>query len=327
MYSVSELNKILTDELRKRSDGLRKMSPADLYCPVDYSLEMGGKRLRPLLLLLSYNIFSDSVEEALPAAIAVEMFHNFTLLHDDIMDKAEVRRNRPTVHIKYSENSAILSGDVMAFLSYSYLLESKTENLKEILDLFTKTAIEVCEGQQYDMEFENRLLVKEDEYIEMIRLKTAVLLACALKAGALAANAGIEVANRLYKFGINLGLAFQLQDDLLDSFGNQESFGKKIGGDILANKKTYLSIKALESATGSLKKELTDWMETTEYNPEEKINGVVKIYNQLNIKELTQQKIDFYFQKCSAVFEQISVDESRKQQLHEISSSMLNRVF
>jgi geranylgeranyl diphosphate synthase type II len=243
------------------------------------------------------------------------------------MDKAEVRRNRPTVHIKYSENSAILSGDVMAFLSYSYLLESKSENLKEILDLFTKTAIEVCEGQQFDMEFENRLLVAENEYIEMIRLKTAVLLACALKAGALAANADIKVADQLYEFGINLGLAFQLQDDLLDSFGTQESFGKKIGGDILANKKTYLLIKALETDDSALKQELINWIEKTEYNPEEKINAVLNIYNRLNIKELTQQKIDFYFQKSGAVFNQISVAENRKQQLQEISSSMLNRVY
>lgn len=327
MYSVAEIQEILATELRKRSDGLRKMSPANLYGPVDYSLEMGGKRLRPLLLLLSCNIFSDSVEEALPAAMAIEVFHNFTLLHDDIMDKAEVRRNRPTVHIKYSENSAILSGDVMAFLSYRYLLESKSENQKDILDLFTKTAIEVCEGQQLDMEFENRLLVTENEYIEMIRLKTAVLLACALKAGALVANAGLDVANQLYDFGINLGLAFQLQDDLLDSFGTQESFGKKIGGDILANKKTYLLIKALETADIELKQELIRWLEKTEFNPSEKIKAVLDIYNRLNIKEFTQQKIDFYFQKCNTVFSQISVNESRKQQLQEVSSSMLNRVY
>lgn len=327
MYSVAEIQEILATELRKRSDGLRKMSPANLYGPVDYSLEMGGKRLRPLLLLLSCNMFSDSVEEALPAAMAIEVFHNFTLLHDDIMDKAEVRRNRPTVHIKYSENSAILSGDVMAFLSYRYLLESKSENQKDILDLFTKTAIEVCEGQQLDMEFENRLLVTENEYIEMIRLKTAVLLACALKAGALVANAGLDVANQLYDFGINLGLAFQLQDDLLDSFGTQESFGKKIGGDILANKKTYLLIKALETADIELKQELIRWLEKTESNPSEKIKAVLDIYNRLNIKEFTQQKIDFYFQKCNAVFSQISVNENRKQQLQEVSSSMLNRVY
>jgi geranylgeranyl diphosphate synthase type II len=327
VYSVTELQNIINTGIQKRADDLKKMNPANLYHPVDYSLEMGGKRLRPVLLLLSYNMFSDSVENAIPAAMAIEVFHNFTLLHDDIMDKAEVRRNRPTVHKKFSENSAILSGDVMAFLSYRYLLECKSARLAEVIELFTKTAIEVCEGQQFDMEFENRLNVNEPEYLEMIRLKTAVLLACGLKAGALLANAETRLANQLYEFGINLGLAFQLQDDLLDSFGNQESFGKKIGGDILANKKTFLSIKALENSIDNQKTELLNWLNKTEYDPAGKISAVLEIYNQLNIKELTEQKIETYFQKCRAVFQQITIDESRKQQLQELSNSMLNRVY
>jgi geranylgeranyl diphosphate synthase, type II len=326
VYSVAELQKIINTEIEKRSEDLKKLNPANLYSPVEYSLEMGGKRLRPVLLLLSYNMFSDSVQNAIPAALAIEIFHNFTLLHDDIMDKADVRRNRPTVHKKFSENSAILSGDVMAFLSYQYLLECKSDNLNEVLWLFTKTAIEVCEGQQLDMEFENRLNVEESEYLEMIRLKTAVLLACGLKAGALLANADIKIANQLYEYGINLGIAFQLQDDLLDSFGSQESFGKKIGGDILANKKTFLSIKALENATGEVKSELLSWISKTGYNPSEKIAAVLDMYNQLNIKELTEQKIESYFQKCTTVFQQISIDEKQKQQLKEISKGMLNRV-
>lgn len=327
MYSAAELQKIINTELQNRADDLKKMSPASLYNPVDYSLEMGGKRLRPVLLLMSCNMFSDSVENAIPAAIAIEVFHNFTLLHDDIMDKAELRRNRPTVHKKFSENGAILSGDVMAFLSYQYLLECKSERLNEVLGLFTKTAIEVCEGQQYDMEFENRMNVDETEYIEMIRLKTAVLLACGLKAGALLADAKTEVADQLYEFGINLGLAFQLQDDLLDSFGNQESFGKIIGGDILANKKTFLSIKALENASGSRKTELLGWMNKTEFKSPEKIEGVLEIYNQLNIKELTEQKVESYFNKCSDIFQQISIEDNRKKHLQEISNNMLNRVY
>jgi geranylgeranyl diphosphate synthase, type II len=326
VYSVAELQKIINTEIEKRSEDLKKLNPANLYSPVEYSLEMGGKRLRPVLLLLSYNMFSDSVQNAIPAALAIEIFHNFTLLHDDIMDKADVRRNRPTVHKKFSENSAILSGDVMAFLSYQYLLECKSDNLNEVLWLFTKTAIEVCEGQQLDMEFENRLNVEESEYLEMIRLKTAVLLACGLKAGALLANADIKISNQLYEYGINLGIAFQLQDDLLDSFGSQESFGKKIGGDILANKKTFLSIKALENATGEVKSELLSWISKTGYNPSEKIAAVLDMYNQLNIKELTEQKIESYFQKCTTVFQQISIDEKQKQQLKEISKGMLNRV-
>jgi geranylgeranyl diphosphate synthase type II len=327
LHSITQLQEIINAELQKRSDDLRKMTPPNLYNPVDYSLEMGGKRLRPVLLLLSYNIFSDAVTEAIPAAVAIEVFHNFTLLHDDIMDKAEVRRNRPTVHIKFSENNAILSGDVMAFLSYKYLLECKSKRLSEVLELFTKTAIEVCEGQQFDMEFENRLNVSNVEYLEMIRLKTAVLLACGLKAGALLANADNIVANQLYEFGLNLGLAFQLQDDLLDSFGNQQSFGKKIGGDILANKKTFLSINALQNAGAELKSELLYWMNIAEYNQDEKIKAVLTIYNQLNIKQLTEQKIESYFQKCRKVFQQISVEDERKKQLIEISNSMLNRVF
>jgi geranylgeranyl diphosphate synthase type II len=303
------------------------MTPPNLYGPVDYSLEMGGKRLRPVLLLMGFNLFSDSVHVAVPAAIAIEVFHNFTLLHDDIMDKAEVRRNRPTVHKKFSENSAILSGDVMAFLSYQYLLECKSERLNEVLGLFTKTAIEVCEGQQFDMEFENRMDVPESEYLEMIRLKTAVLLACGLKAGALLANANDTVANQLYEFGLNLGLAFQLQDDLLDSFGEQHSFGKKIGGDILANKKTFLSIKALQNANDEFKTELLGWMGTGQHKPDEKIQAILDIYKQLNIKELTEEKIEAYFQKCRTIFQQISVDQIRKKPLLEISNSMLNRVF
>ena len=327
MYSIEELQEIIQAELQNKSEDLRKRNPVNLYNPVDYSLEMGGKRLRPVLLLMSYNMFSDSVQEAIPAAIAIEVFHNFTLLHDDIMDKAEVRRNRPTVHKKFSENSAILSGDVMAFLSYQYLLECKTERLPKLLDLFTKTAIEVCEGQQFDMEFETRLDVSENEYIEMIRLKTAVLLACSLKAGALMANADNELADKLYEYGLNLGLAFQLQDDLLDSFGSQEFFGKKIGGDILANKKTFLSINALQNATGNLKAELLNWMNAKDFNPDEKISAVQKIYNQLKIKELTEQKIESYFQNCRVIYQQITVEESRKKQLLEISNSMLNRVW
>lgn len=327
MYSTSQLQEIVNTELQKRSDELKKLSPFNLYKPIDYSLEMGGKRLRPVLLLLSYNIFSDTVREAIPAAIAIEVFHNFTLLHDDIMDKAEVRRNRPTVHKKFSENNAILSGDAMAFLSYQYLLECKSVQLAETLGLFTKTAIEVCEGQQFDMEFELQMNVSEDEYLEMIRLKTAVLLACGLKAGALLANADSVVANQLYEFGINLGLAFQLQDDLLDSFGNQQTFGKKIGGDILANKKTFLSINALQKAEPQLKNELLNWMKIEKFNPDEKISSVLKIYNQLNIEQLTQQKIESYFEKCKIIFQQIMVDEDRKKQLLEVSNNMLNRTF
>jgi geranylgeranyl diphosphate synthase type II len=287
---------------------------------------MGGKRVRPLLLLVSFNLFSDKMGNALPAALAIEVFHNFTLLHDDIMDKAEVRRNQPTVHKKFNENNAILSGDVMAFLSYRYLLSVGMENQSEVIELFTRTAIEVCEGQQFDMEFENRNNVTESEYIDMIRLKTAVLLACSLKAGALIANAGEKIADQLYDFGINLGLAFQLQDDLLDSFGDQKTFGKMIGGDIVANKKTFLLIKALEHADNATKKELHRWIQNPDFNQTEKIDAVLEIYHQLKIKEITKNKIDNYFNTCSEIFENLEIEATKKETLKYISTKMMNRV-
>ena len=325
IYSVEELQELINSEIITRSEVLKKLHPANLYSPVNYSLEIGGKRLRPVLFLLSYNLFSDEIQKALPSAIAIEVFHNFTLLHDDIMDKADVRRNQPTVHKKFNENSAILSGDAMAFLSYKYLLENKSENVVDVIKLFSKTAIEVCEGQQFDMDFENRLDVSEAEYLEMIRLKTAVLLACSLKAGALIANASADDAELLYEYGINLGLAFQLQDDLLDSFGDQRTFGKRIGGDILANKKTFLLINALETASPDLKGELLIWINKKDFEEENKISAVKEIYTQLNIKELTQQKIDFYFQEASNILQNLSLDENKLQPLFVLGNRMLKR--
>lgn len=325
MYSVEELQELINKEIVTRSEALKQLHPANLYSPVNYSLEIGGKRLRPVLLLLSYNLFSDEIKKALPSAIAIEVFHNFTLLHDDIMDKADVRRNQPTVHKQFNENSAILSGDAMAFISYRYLLENKSEQLVDVIELFSKTAIEVCEGQQFDMDFETRLDVSESEYLEMIRLKTAVLLACSLKAGALIANASTKEAGLLYEYGINLGLAFQLQDDLLDSFGDQKTFGKRIGGDILANKKTFLLINALETASSELKIDLLDWINKKDFVAEHKISAVKQIYTQLNIKELTQQKIDFYFQKSSDILQNLSLDKNKLRPLFVLSNRMLKR--
>ena len=325
-YQVAELYEIFNAGLGKIKTAIQRSSPEGLYQPIDYSLEMGGKRIRPLLLLMSYNLFSDEIENAIPAALAIEVFHNFTLLHDDIMDNAAVRRNRPTVHKQFSENNAILSGDAMAFLAYKYLLSAPMQSQKEVIELFTSTAIEVCEGQQFDMEFENRNNVTESEYIEMIRLKTAVLLGCSLKAGALLANSGEKVAAQLYDFGINLGLAFQLQDDLLDSFGNQETFGKMIGGDIIANKKTFLLIKALEKVSGQEKAELDGWLKKSAFNQQEKIEAVLKIYNSLNIKSLTQNKIDTYFSVCTEILESIEIETEKKVLLKNVSNKMMNRV-
>ncbi len=326
MHSIKELQELINNEINNRSEDLKKRIPKKLYVPVNYSLEMGGKRLRPLMLLLSYNLFHDHIQNAMPAALAIEVFHNFTLLHDDIMDNADVRRNRETVHKIYGENAAILSGDVMAFLSYNFLFECKADKLQETVQLFTQTAIEVCEGQQFDMDFEGRLDVTENEYLEMIRLKTAVLLACGLKAGALLANASNEMAEQLYNFGINLGMAFQLQDDMLDTFGEQETFGKRIGGDILSNKKTFLLIKALEKTTGKEKIELLEWIRRKDFDENEKIQSVTRIYNQLNITELVRNKVEFYFQEAMRLYADIPLDESRKSSLLSVSNNMLNRI-
>ena len=325
MFTFEELQKMVNAEIQQRTTKMISKKPEELYLPVEYTMEMGGKRLRPVLLLMAFNLFSDDITKALPAAVAVEVFHNFTLLHDDIMDKAEMRRNRPTVHKKFSENSAILSGDVMAFLSYDYLFACQSERITDVARLFSKTAIEVCEGQQFDMDFENRFDVSEKEYVEMIRLKTAVLLGCSLKAGALLANAGDHLSSQLYDFGINLGLAFQLQDDLLDTFGDQHTFGKKIGGDILANKKTYLLIKALELASGKQLAELKQWLGLNDFNPEQKIDSVKNIYNQLGIKQLTQDRINTFFQASATILQAINLPQAVKQQLGNLSQSMLMR--
>ncbi len=325
MYSLNELQKIIAETVEVRLQKLLEQEPLELYEPVHYQMEMGGKRLRPLLLLLAYNLFRDDVEKALPAAIGVEVFHNFTLLHDDIMDKADVRRNRPTVHKEYSENHAILSGDAMAFQAYKYLLESDSPHLINVLSLFTQTAIEVCEGQQYDMDFENRLDVSEAEYLKMIRLKTAVLLACSLKAGAMLAGAPEKAAMALYEFGIDLGMAFQLQDDLLDTFGEQETFGKKIGGDILANKKTLLLINALETSSGSEKATLLDWIGKSDFDPEEKIQTVTRLYLQLGVKTMAEKKVDGYFRQAISLLDALELEDVLKQALRELALSMLKR--
>ena len=325
MYTVEELQKLVEKEVELRSAKMLQQTPVELYEPIHYSLGMGGKRLRPVLLLLAYNLFKQDAENALPAALAIEVFHNFTLLHDDIMDKADVRRNRPTVHVQFNENAAILSGDAMAFQSYRYLLESKSSRLTDTIDLFTRTAIEVCEGQQFDMDFESRLDVTEAEYLEMIRLKTAVLLACSLKGGALLAEVSDELANQLYAFGENLGLAFQLQDDLLDTFGDQNTFGKKIGGDILANKKTFLLINALQNASPKKRQELLGWIAQKDFNPEAKIEGVTSIYLETGVKKIAEQKVDDYFEIALQILADFAIADVVKQPLRELALKMLTR--
>lgn len=327
MYSFEELQKVINAEIERRLSELTAGKPIDLYSPVAYSLSMGGKRLRPVLLLMAYNMFSEELDDALPAALAIEIFHNFTLLHDDIMDNSRFRRSRPAVHVQFGENTAILAGDAMAFISYRYLMESSSPNIIRVLDLFTGTALEVCEGQQYDMVFEKRMDVSESEYLEMIRLKTAVLLGCSLKAGGLLAGADHDISDQLYLLGINLGLAFQLQDDLLDTYGDQKVFGKKIGSDILGDKKTYLLIKALEISEGKNKSTLDKWVSGKPYVDEDKINGVIEIYNKLGIKSIVENKIDIYFKKSFKILDDIPLKEKQKVPLKELCYDMAQRKY
>ncbi|MDR0873859.1 MAG: polyprenyl synthetase family protein [Prevotellaceae bacterium] len=302
-----------------------QQEPYGLYEPIAYTLSSGGKRIRPALVLLGCKLFGGKAEEALPAALAVEVFHNFTLLHDDLMDKADLRRNRPTVHQKWNDNTAILSGDVMQIKAYQLLSQVPEKHLKSVLDLFSTMACEICEGQQYDMDFETREDVSAQEYLEMIRLKTAVLLGTALKIGALIGGADAESQNLLYDFGINIGLAFQLKDDLLDVYGNSDTFGKKIGGDILCNKKTFLLISALQCAEIDIKSELLRWINAKKYNPNEKISAVTNIYNLLKIKELSEDKMDFYYQKALTSLKKIDKNNENWKELHNLATSLMKR--
>jgi geranylgeranyl diphosphate synthase type II len=300
--------------------------PSGLYDPVKYVLSLGGKRIRPVLMLMAYNLYKENVDEIMMQAIALETYHNYTLLHDDLMDKADVRRGKPTVHKKWNDNTAILSGDSMLVLAYQRMLSGlDSENLKKVLDLFTVTALEIGEGQQYDMEFETRNDVTEAEYIEMIRLKTSVLLACALKIGAILGGASDEEADTLYDYGQEIGLAFQLQDDYLDVYGDPAVFGKKIGGDILCNKKTYMLINAFNRANDEQKKELQKWVGAKEYDAQAKISAVTKLYNEIGIRELCDNKINSYFESATAKFDALAVSADKKKELKQFVNSLMNR--
>jgi geranylgeranyl diphosphate synthase type II len=322
MLEFKELLNIVNSEIEKLE--LEK-KPVELYQPIRYALETGGKRLRPVLVLAAYNLFYDDVEKAISPALAIEIFHNFTLLHDDIMDKADLRRNRPTVHKKWNDNVAILSGDAMLIKAYSLILQSPQPSLPEIFDLFNQTAMQVCEGQQLDMNYEDRLDVSENEYIEMIRLKTSVLVAASLKMGALCARANEKDANLLYDFGLKLGLAFQLQDDYLDAYGDPEKFGKKTGGDIVANKKTYLLIKSLEMAQGELKNKLNNLIVDSSIIENIKIQKVIEIFNQLNIKDLVKKKMDQYYNQAIDALNMVEVDQAKKAFLIEFADKLMIR--
>lgn len=299
--------------------------PASLYEPVKYVLSMGGKRIRPVLLLMAYELYREDTDPALPTALGLETYHNYTLLHDDVMDRADVRRGRPTVHKVWNENAAILSGDSMLVIAYQLMAQVDPAHLKAVLDVFTETALQIGEGQQMDLEFETRDDVREEEYIEMIRLKTSVLLACALKLGALQADAPAADAEHLYRFGEQLGLAFQLQDDLLDVYGDYETFGKKIGGDILCNKKTYMLINAFRKANDHQRRELADWIAREHYDPQQKIQAVTALYNQIGVRGLAESRINEYFEAALASLDQVSLPSERKEPLRDLALSLLSR--
>lgn len=325
MHTIKDLQQLISEEIQREICRLNEAEPKNLYEPIAYTLAMGGKRLRPVMVLLACNLFTEKIEKAIPAALAIEVFHNFTLLHDDIMDQADVRRNSQTVHVKYNPNIAILSGDAMSIMAYNYLQKSETQNLSSMIQLFSQTALEVCEGQQLDMDFETRMNVSIPEYLNMIRLKTAVLLACSLKIGALAANAEEQITDSLYVFGLNLGIAFQLQDDLLDVFADQEKFGKRIGGDIVSNKKTFLLLKALELSDANTKKELLEWIDKKEFDTDEKIMAVKNIYKKLNIKEITEISIEDYYQSSLNVLNGIDLAKETKTELLLLANKIMNR--
>lgn len=301
--------------------------PSSLYEPIRYVLSMGGKRIRPVLMLLSYNMFRENPEEILMPACALETYHNYTLLHDDLMDNADLRRGHETVHRKWDANTAILSGDSMLVLAYQRMAQCDKQKMPEVLSLFTDTALEIGEGQQYDMDFEHRNDVTEDEYIEMIRLKTSVLLACAMKIGAILAGASKEDADNLYRFGEQIGLAFQLQDDYLDVYGDTRVFGKAIGGDITSNKKTYMLINAMLRANDTQRAELEKWISATEFDREEKIAAVTRLYNEIGIDKLAQEKINFYFEQSRKYLAAVSVAEDRKAEITAYAQRMMKREY
>lgn len=323
MYNSEEILSLVNDYLDNLS---YERKPESLYEPIRYVLSIGGKRVRPTLMMLAYQLYKEQPERILGAACALETYHNFTLLHDDLMDQAPMRRGMPTVHKRWDANTAILSGDQMLVMAFEQMSLCSGDKLTEVTPLFTRTMLEIGEGQQYDMEFESRDDVTEEEYIEMIRLKTSVLLACALKIGAILGDAPKEDADRLYLFGEKLGLAFQLQDDYLDVYGDPKVFGKAIGGDILSNKKTYMLINAYALADDKQREELRKWIHgDNNVRADEKIAAVTHIYNEIGINNLALSKINSYFEECQGYLDAVSVAEERKAELRAYVAKMMKR--
>ncbi len=298
-------------------------SPTELYEPIEYLMSLGGKKMRPLLTIMATNIFSDDWQKAVKPALGVEVFHNFTLMHDDIMDAAPIRRGQPTVHEKWDANVAILSGDVMLVCAYELMTAVDDKIFKHVIRRFNRTAAEVCEGQQWDMNFATRNDVTEDEYINMIRLKTSVLLGFALELGGLVAEAGEENTKLLYEIGTNIGIGFQLKDDILDVYGDPEKFGKQVGGDIIENKKTWLLLKALE--IGEANEALQTWIDAKNFDKIEKVKAVTEIYNSLNIRQLAETKMNEYFDKGLKGLAQLNAPAERKLPLIELTKQLIER--
>ena len=299
--------------------------PGSLYAPIQYVLSLGGKRIRPVLMLMAYNLYKEDPQQVLSQAIGLETYHNFTLLHDDLMDQADMRRGHETVHRKWNANQAILSGDTMILQAFQHVTDCPPEVLKGVMQLFIQTSLEIDEGQQYDVEFETRDDVTEDEYIEMIRLKTSVFLACALKMGGLLAGASEADQTALYNLGEKIGLAFQLQDDLLDVYGDPKVFGKNIGGDITSNKKTYMLINALNLANPIQRKSLERWIEAERFDRNEKVAAVTALYNAIGIRQLCENRINHYFEQGRHYLEQLSVANDRKVILRQYLAQMMKR--
>ena len=326
MLSFQYLLESFEKEFLREIQTIRSTEPAQLYEPISYSLEVGGKRIRPVLMLHAASLFTTDLKAVYPAATAIELFHNFTLLHDDIMDHAGIRRGVQAVHVKYGENSAILSGDAMSIMAFRYLTKCDPTKISQLLSLFSATALEVCEGQQHDMEFEARDQVTISEYLEMIRLKTAVLIACSLKMGAIIAGADEFSSNLLYNFGIQSGIAFQLQDDWLDVYGNEHSFGKTIGGDICENKKTFILLKALEMSSGEDRISLQEWIKNPDFDRKEKIATVREIFTRSGAAEETKKLMKYYYEQALDTLHQLQIEDSEKQELRNFAGQVLSRV-
>lgn len=322
MHKTEELHDIIKTNIEKLDF---KLEPAELYEPIKYTLSFGGKRIRPVLTLLACDLFGGNIEDAINAAVALEMFHNFTLIHDDIMDKAPLRRGKPTVYKKWNTDIAILSGDTLFAKAYQIAINTKEKFLKKVLIVLTNVAIDVCEGQQYDMNFETNKDVSIEKYIDMIRLKTAALIGSCLKAGAIIGNAPDEDADNIYKFGENLGIAFQLKDDLLDIYGDETVFGKKEGGDIISNKKTFLFVKAAEIATGKDLELLNYYFSGKDFDLTEKVNAVKSLYDRLSIKKITENEMNHYFEKAILHINLINTDNNRKANLIKLAEKLMIR--